>query len=77
MMHKAFSSKLPHNIQSYITKSFSGNEHRIRQWKLFPPKNIFKQLLHSIVHLILGLKCGITKIKIYNLEIIEAVLREH
>ena len=37
MMHKAFSNKLPHNIQSYFTNSFSGNEYRTR------PKNCFKQ----------------------------------
>ena len=36
-MYKAFSNKLPHNIQSYFTKSFSGNEYRTRQ------KNCFKQ----------------------------------
>ena len=37
MMYKAFSNKLPQNIQSYFTKSFSGNEYRTRQ------KNCFKQ----------------------------------
>ena len=31
MMYKAFSNKLPENIQSYFTKSFSGNEYRTRQ----------------------------------------------
>ena len=31
MMYKAFSKKLPHNIQSYFAKSFSGNEYRTRQ----------------------------------------------
>ena len=36
-MNKAFSSKLPHNIQSYFTQSFSGNEYRTRQ------NNCFKQ----------------------------------
>ena len=37
MMYKAFSNKLPQNIKSYFTKSFSGNEYRNRQ------KNCFKQ----------------------------------
>ena len=36
-MYRAFSNKLPHNMQSYFTKSFSGNEYRTRQ------KNCFKQ----------------------------------
>ena len=59
VMYKAFSNKLPHNIQSYFNKSFSGNEYRIRQ-KIVLNKNILEQLKDSIAYLILGLKCGIT-----------------
>ena len=59
MMYKAFSIKLPHNIQSYFTKSFSGNEYRTRQ-KIVSNKNILEQLKDSIAYLILGLKCGMT-----------------
>ena len=63
MMHKALSNKLPHNIQSYFTKSYSGNEYRTRQ-KIVSNKNILEQLKDSIVYLILGLNCGITLMKI-------------
>ena len=58
MMYKAFRNKLPQNIQSYFTKSFSGNEYRTRQKNCFK-KNILEQLKVSIAYLILGLKCGI------------------
>ena len=38
MMYKAFSNKLPQNIQSYLTNSFSGNEYRTRQNKCVKQK---------------------------------------
>ena len=59
MMYKAFSNILPHNIQSYFTKRFSGNEYRTRPKKCLK-QNILEQLKDSIVYQILGLKCGIT-----------------
>ena len=59
MMHRAFSNKLPHNIQSCFTKRFS--EMNIEQDKrIVSNKNILEQLKDSIAYLILGLKCGIT-----------------
>ena len=59
VMHGAFRCKLPHTIQSYFTKTFSGNEHRTRR-KDVSNKYILEQLKESIVYLILGTKCGIT-----------------
>ena len=43
-MHKAHSNKLPHNIQSDLTKSFSGIEHRTSQ-KNCLKNNILEQLI--------------------------------
>ena len=38
MTYEALGNKLPHNIQSYFTKSFSGNEYRTRQKKCLRQK---------------------------------------